>query len=103
MVHLDVSGCTGFRVPLSLLCLCQDYSSNGLKSGCRGRLRELKLQKGLVALLHKTRGLIQRHAEPSTSFTSEMIGLLLVITSLLRVSECGIHLHFPLIFYCLLL
>lgn len=50
-------------------------------------------------MLHKTSGLIQRHVEPSTSFVSDT-GILL-ITSLLRGSECGIHLHFPLIFYCL--
>lgn len=64
------------HVPLCLLYLYQDYTSNRLKSGCRGKLRELKLQKRLVAMLHKTSGLIQRHVEPSTSFVSDT-GILL--------------------------
>lgn len=98
-VRFEVSGYTDIHVPLSLLYLYQNYTSNGLKSGCRGKLRELKLQKRLVVMLHKTSGLIQRHVEPSTSFVSDT-GILL-ITSPLRGSECGIHLHFPLIFYCL--
>lgn len=102
MVCFDILGCRDIRVPLSLRYLYQDFASNGLKSGCVGRLRELKLQKGLVALLHKPGGLIQRHVEPSTSFMSDT-GILIIITSLLRVSERGIHLHSPLTFYYVLL
>lgn len=70
-VHLDTSGYTGISVSTVAAVFVLGLHQQWVKAWMGNTLKELWLQKGLIVLLHKIGGLIQKHVKPNACFMSD--------------------------------